>query len=71
MAKKQLKITVTDAGDLKIDASKMPGTSSQILEELKELAELTGGEANALVVEKHVHGAHTHTHEDSSVQTHN
>jgi hypothetical protein len=54
MAKKQLKITVTDTGDLKIDASQMPGSASQILDELKDLAELVGGDVNALVVEQRV-----------------
>ncbi len=65
MAKKQLKITVTDTGDLKVDASKMPGTSQQILDELQELAELVGGDFNALVVEQHVHGHGAHSHADA------
>lgn len=65
MAKKQLKVIVTPLGDLQIDATGMPGTSQQILDELQELAALTGGDVNALVVERHVHGhgAHSHAHD--------
>lgn len=68
--KKQIKITIMPNGSLKIDATKMPGTSAAILKELQELAELVGGDMNALVIEKHVHGAHTHTHDDEHEHTH-
>lgn len=63
--KKQLTITITPDGDLKLDASKQPGTEQQILDELKELAELVGGDIAALKIEKHVHShGHAHAHHD-------
>ena len=70
MPKKQLKITVAENGELKIDASKMPGTADKILAELKELAALVGGDVNALVVEKHVHSHGAHTHDHDHAHTH-
>lgn len=70
MAKRQLAVTIDDKGNLKINATKMPGTAKAILDELGELAALLGGDKDALKVEKHVHGAHTHTHDHDEQHTH-
>lgn len=65
MAKKQITITVTPDGELKVNSTKLPGTEKQILAELAELAELLSGDPGNFVVEKHIHGAHSHVHADT------
>ena len=55
-----LKIKFNDDGTVSIDATGMKGTASAIEAQLKALATSVGGD---LKIEKHVHGAHTHTHE--------
>lgn len=57
--KSELRITIQDDGTLKIDARKMAGSSDQIREGLKELANFVGGDFRE---EKHEHGMHTHQH---------
>lgn len=67
---KTLKVEICDDGSLKIDATGMPGTAEDIMKELEALAVVAGGEKQALVIEKHVHGAHTHTHTADHVHQH-
>jgi hypothetical protein len=62
-----LKVTFCDDGSVKVDARGMKGTAAEITRELQALAEAVGGE---LVIEKHVSGAHTHTHGDGEEHTH-
>jgi len=59
-----LKITINDDGTIKIDARGMKGSVAEITKELNSLAAELGGE---LTIEKHVHGAHTHTHDRERV----
>jgi len=64
---KELTITIKPDGEIKTDASKMPGSEAQILAELGELAELLSGDPAALVVEAHKHGVqHVHVHAGSA-----
>lgn len=64
-AKKQFFITITDDGDIRVDASQMPGAEQEIRELLDALATEVGGDPAMLKIEKHVH---KHTH--GKVQTH-
>lgn len=57
----KLIVTLCEDGSVKTNATGMKGSAASILKELNSLASALGGE---LVVEEHVHGAHTHTHED-------
>ena len=59
-----LKITLNDDGTVSVDARGMVGKDAAILSELESLAKSVGGD---LKVEKHVHGAHTHTHDRGRV----
>lgn len=64
MAKRQIKITITPQGQLKIDNAGNPD-EKRILDELAELAELLTGDKKGFQVEQHVHshGGHNHTHQ--------
>lgn len=64
MAKRQIIVEITGAGELKFDNSKNLD-EQKILEELGELAELLNGDGKGFKVEKHVHthGSHAHTHQ--------
>lgn len=69
MPKKQLFITITDLGDLKLDASQMPGTEQEILDLLNAMADEVGGDPAMLKVEQHVH-KHEHAHSGAHVHAH-
>jgi hypothetical protein len=60
----ELKVTLNDDGSISLDATRMKGSSKEIMKELEELAKEMGGE---LVVEKHVPGVHHHHHGDDHV----
>lgn len=62
--KRQIKITITPAGEMKVNNEGNPG-EKQILDELAELAQLLNGDSKGFEVEKHVHshGGHNHTHQ--------
>lgn len=62
MAKRQIRVTITDEGEIKIDNAGNPD-EQKILAELAELAEFVTGDKAGFKVEKHTHGAHSHTHE--------
>lgn len=64
MAKRQIKITITPSGEMKINNAGNPD-EGRILDELKELAELLNGDGAGFQVEKHTHthGGHNHTHQ--------
>lgn len=71
MAKKQLFIEITEDGDIKLDASKMPGTEQDILDLLNAIALEVGGDPATLKVEQHIHKhQHGHTHAGDHVHTH-
>jgi hypothetical protein len=63
----ELVVTLQADGSVKIDARKLQGTTPEIMRELEALAAEVGGE---LVVEKHVGGAHVHSHGDGKVHSH-
>lgn len=63
-----LKITLNDDGSISINATGMKGSAASIEGELRALAKSVGGD---LTIEKHVHGAHAHTHGDGTYHTHN
>jgi hypothetical protein len=68
MKNNTLKITLNDDGTVSVDATGMAGSEKEILAQLNSLASSIGGD---LKVEKHVHGAHTHTHEKGGHHAHN
>lgn len=61
--KRQIRIEITPAGEMKIDNAGNPD-EQRILDELGELAQLLNGDGKGFKVEKHVHthGGHAHTH---------
>jgi len=63
-----LKIRFNDDGTISLDATGMPGTAKEILAQLNSLAASVGGD---LKVERHIHGAHAHTHEKGGDHVHN
>lgn len=65
--KKQITVTILPDGRIKFDNTKNPAAEKAILDELAELAELLAGDPQAFEVEKHVGGAHAHTHEAGHV----
>jgi len=62
-----LKIKFNDDGTVSIDATGLKGTASAIEVQLRSLAASVGGD---LKIERHVHGAHTHTHEKGKSHVH-
>lgn len=64
----ELVIELCADGTVRLDARKLKGSTAQILAELNELARELG--ATEVIVEKHVGGAHEHTHEDGRVHSH-
>lgn len=63
MAKRQIRVEITEEGEVKIDNAGNPG-EQQILDELAEVAEFLNGNKGGFKVEKHTHthGGHSHTH---------
>jgi len=61
--KRQIKITISETGEMSIDNAGNPD-EAKILDELGELAQLLNGDKGGFKVEKHVHtrGGHSHTH---------
>lgn len=55
----KLIVEIQEDGTLKTNAKDMIGTEAELTEALEALAKEVGGE---LVIEKHVGGAHVHTH---------
>lgn len=69
--RKILRIKITETGDLKVNARGLPGDVKTIMAELEALAALVGGDANALLVEKHdPRVPHAHVHTDGHAHTH-
>ena len=63
MAKRQIRLQITEEGIIKVDNAGNPD-EKRILDELGELARLLNGDEKDFKVEKHVHthGGHSHTH---------
>jgi hypothetical protein len=64
MAKRQIKIDISEEGEISIDNAGNPN-EKQILDELAELAEIANGNKDGFKIEKHVHshGGHNHSHD--------
>jgi len=62
-----LKIKFNDDGTVSINATGVKGSEVSILAKLKSLAASVGGD---LKVERHVHGAHAHHHEEGADHVH-
>ena len=72
LQKREIRVTITDDGEIKFDNAGNPD-EQRILKELAELAKLLSGDEKAVKIEKHVHThghGHAHSHEIGEINTH-